>query len=231
MGVRVSARGSAAIVKAARAGERAWRSITVPDVSGASEARFLVLVTGYAAAGKTTIAPRLAERLDALWISRDRIHEMVYSGWEPEHPALTSETYDPRVGDSVYMEGSVVWSIFLWMLQRTTTRTPVVADTPFNHDWNRRMFEAAAAEIDVPMIEVALHGDPEVLLARALLRAGSGQVHEIKARFSVNGNAYYSSPYVPVLADEEVVHIDTTDLDRVDIAGVAEQIRARLDRL
>lgn len=199
-------------------------------MSGTSEVRFLVLVTGHAAAGKTTIAPRLAECLDALWISRDRIHEMVYSGWEPEHPALTSETYDPRVGDSVYMEGSVVWSIFLWMLQRTTTRTPVVADTPFNHDWNRRMFVAAAAEIDVPMVEVALHGDPEVLLERARFRAASGQVHEIKARFSVNGATYYSSPYVPVLADEKVVHVETTDLDRVDIAGVAEQIRARVDR-
>jgi predicted kinase len=199
-------------------------------VSGASGGRFLVLVTGYAAAGKTTIAPRLAERLEALWISRDRIHEMIYSGWEPEHRALTSETYDPRVGGSVYMEGSVVWSIFLWMLQRTTTRTSVVADTPFNHDWNRRMFEAAAAEIEVPMVEVALHGDPDVLLDRARTRAASGQVHEIKARFSVNGAAYYSAPYVPVLPEEQVVHVDTTDLDRVDIAGVAEQIRARLDR-
>ena len=31
----------------------------------------------------------------------------------------------------------MVWRIFLWMLQLTTARTPVVADTPFNHDWNR----------------------------------------------------------------------------------------------
>jgi predicted kinase len=202
----------------------------VTAVVGVPEARFLVLVTGYAAAGKTTIAPRLADELDALWISRDRIHEMVYSGWEPEHPALTSKTYDPRVGDSVYREGSVVWSIFLWMLQRTTTRTPVVADTPFNHDWNRTMFQAAAAEINVPMIEVALHGDPDVLRERARRRAASGEVHEIKARFSVNGAAYYQSPYKPVLEDEKVVHVNTTNLDRVDVESVAEQIRVHLGR-
>lgn len=202
----------------------------VMNVVEAPEARFLVLVTGYAATGKTTIAPRLADELDALWISRDRIHEMVYSGWEPEHPALTSETYDPRVGDAVFMEGSVVWSIFLWMLQRTTTRTPVVADTPFNHDWNRRMFEAAAVDIEVPTVEVALHGDPGVLLDRARIRAASGQVHEIKARFSVNSAAYYQTPYRPVLADRQVVHVDATDLDRVNVASVAEQVRARLPR-
>jgi predicted kinase len=202
----------------------------VTAVVDVPQARFLVLVTGYAAAGKTTIAPRLAEKLDALWISRDRIHEMVYSGWEPEHPALTSKTYDPRVGDSVYREGSVVWSIFLWMLQRTTTRTPVVADTPFNYDWNRAMFQAAAADIKVPMVEVALHGDPDVLRERARLRAASGEVHEIKARFSVNGTAYYQSRYKPVLADEEVVHVDTTNLDRVDVESVAERICVHLGR-
>lgn len=186
--------------------------------------RFLVLVTGFAAAGKTTLAPRLADELDALWISRDHIHEMVYAGWEPRHPALTSETYDPRVGDSTYREGSVVWELFLWMLQRTTTRVPVVADTPFNHDWNRSMFRSAAARIEVPMVEVALHGDPDVLLERARVRAASGQVHEIKARFSVNDLDYYASPYQPVLPAEQVVHVDTTELGLVDPADLARQV-------
>jgi predicted kinase len=200
-------------------------------VTGTSEDRFLVLVTGFAAAGKTTLAPLLADQLDALWISRDRIHEMVYSGWEPRHPALTSESYDPRVGDSTYREGAVVWSLFLWMLQRTTTRVPVVADTPFNHQWNRRMFQSAAAQIDVPIVEVALHGDPDVLLDRARVRAASGQVHEIKARFSVNAPSYYASPYQPVLPEEQVVHVDTTDLDRVDLAEVAKQVSVNFQRL
>jgi predicted kinase len=124
-------------------------------VEQSASGRFLVLVTGLAAAGKTTVAPVLAERLAALWISRDRIHEMVYSGWEP-------------------------------------TRTSVVADTPFNHDWNRSMFREAAADIEVPMVEVALQGAPDVLRERAVLRAASGDVHEIKAKFSVNGPDYYA---------------------------------------
>lgn len=171
----------------------------------------------------------LAERLDALWISRDRIHEMVYSGWEPTHPALFSESYTPRVGDSVYMEGSVTWNIFLWMLERTTTRTAVVADTPFNHDWNRSMFREAAEDIAVPMVEVALQGSPNVLRERAVRRAASGEVHEMKAKFSVNGPEYYDSGYQPVLAEDHVIHVDTTDLDKLDLDVVVEQVYDRLD--
>ena len=191
--------------------------------------KFLVLVTGYAAAGKTTLSPLLAYELDALWISRDRIHEMVYSGWEPKHPALSSDTYDPRVGDSVFSEGSVVWNIFLWMLQQVTTRVPVVADTPFNHAWNRELFAEAAQAIEVPIVEVALEGVPEVLLARVQARATSGEVHEIKARFSVNALAYYTKPYQPVLPEERVVHVDTTDLDVVDIGSVATAVRTVIE--
>jgi predicted kinase len=188
----------------------------------------IVLVTGHAAAGKSTIAPLLADELDALWISRDRIHEKVYSGWRPQHPALTADTYDPRVGDSLFFEGSVVWDIFLWMLQLVSARVPVVADTPFNHEWNRSMFEAAAGGLTGPLVEVALHGDADVLLRRAQRRAASGEVHEIKARFSVRAPGYYAAAYQPVLPQEQVVHVDTTDLDAVDIADVASQVRERL---
>lgn len=190
--------------------------------------RYLVLVTGYAAAGKTTLAPKIAEELGALWISRDRIHEMVYSGWRPRHPALFQDSYDPHVGGSTYFEGQVVWNLFLWMLQRVTTKTAVVADTPFNHGWNREMFHVAATSIDVPIVEVALHGDPDVLLDRARRRAESGSVHQLKAKFSVNADRYSSGEYQPVLPAAQVVRVDTTDLDIVKPQQIAADIRQTL---
>jgi predicted kinase len=189
---------------------------------------FLVLVTGLAAAGKTTLAPLLAERLGALWISRDSIHEMVYSGWEPRHPALTAEQYDPQVGPSTFYEGAVVWRIFLWMLARVTQRLPVVADTPFNHEWNRTMFAAAAYEMRVPMVEVALGADPDVLLERARVRARGEGVHELKAKFSVRPERYRSGGYQPVLEAERVIRVDTTDLGAVDVADIARKVGTKL---
>lgn len=190
-------------------------------------ATFLVLVTGHAAAGKSTVAPQLAEELGGVWISRDAIHSKIYSGWRPAHPALSSPQYDPQIGDNVYYEGSVVWDVFLWMLGTVTPHYPVVADTPFNHPWNRKMFNDAAASWTFPMVEVALEGDPVTLLARARKRAQQPGVHEIKARFSVRPEKY-EHPYQPVLDEQHVVRVDSTDLNVVDPAAIAADVRARL---
>lgn len=191
---------------------------------------FLVLVTGHAAAGKTTLAPRLAEELGAIWISRDTIHSKVYSGWKPAHPALTSTTYDPQIDGNTYFEGGVVWDIFLWMLTTVTPHHPVVADTPFNHPWNREMFHEQAASWTFPTVEVALHGDPAALLGRARRRAEQPGVHEIKARFSVRPERY-EQPYQPVLDAHQVVQVDATDLALVDLRAIAEEVRAQLGGL
>lgn len=188
---------------------------------------FLVLVTGHAAAGKTTLAPQLADQLGAIWVSRDAIHSKVYSGWKPTHPALFTNHYDPQIGDSTYFEGAVVWDLFLWMLSTVSAHHPVVADTPFNHAWNRDMFARESAAWSFPMVEVALHGDPAILLERARQRARQPGVHEIKARFSVRPERY-EQRYQPVLDPSKVVEVDTTDLDSVDVSRVAAAVDAVL---
>lgn len=146
---------------------------------------------------------------------------------EPAHPALTTDQYDPRIGDDTFFEGRVVWDIFLWMLTTVTPHHPVVADSPFNHPWNREMFAQAVAAWDFPVAEVALHGDGETLLGRARLRATQPGVHEIKRRFSVRPEMY-ECPYQPVLDAARVVEVDTTNLDDVDPEQIAQEVRGRL---
>ena len=114
----------------------------------------------------------------------------VYSGWKPQHPALTATHYDPQIDGNTFFEGGVVWDLFLWTLTRVVPHHPVVADTPFNHLWNREMFYKAASGWSFPVIEVALDGDPGTMLARAQRRAQQPDVHEIKARFSVRAERY-----------------------------------------
>ena len=113
------------------------------------------------------------------------------------------------------------------MLTTVAPHHPVVADTPFNHLWNREMFDRARPRIPVPLVEVALHGEPETLLLRARRRAEQPGVHEIKARFSVRPELYRAD-FQPVLPADQVVRVDTTDLDLVDLEGVATEVRRRL---
>jgi len=144
---------------------------------------------------------------------------------------LTADQYDPRVGEATFFEGRVVWSIFLWMLSRTSEHVPVVADTPFNHDWNRAMFGQARAEMAVPVVEVALNGDPEALHARAHKRARQPGVHAIKATFSLNPPAYYERAYRPVLPEQQVIGLDVSDLSSVNAPDVAARVRSVLSAM
>jgi hypothetical protein len=80
------------------------------------------------------------------------------------------------------------------------------------------------------MVEVALQGEPYVLLQRARTRAASGEVHEIKAKFSVNPARYYATPYVPVLSEGQVVRVDTTHLNDVDIVALSARVRTLVDK-
>ena len=189
---------------------------------------FVLLVTGHPGAGKSTLGPRLAEELEAVCISRDEIHQIVFDGWEPRHPATTSQ-YDLAVNGSTFSEGKVNWELFLWMIEAVSCRVGVVAESPFNSQLVRDRFLAVSARWSVPVAEVALVGDPAVLMERVRARARAADAHVIKANFTVEGaERLLEHPYLPVLDPRRVVRVDTTDLGAVDVPAVARAARALL---
>jgi len=185
----------------------------------------LVLVTGPPGAGKTTLAPRLADHLGAVCISRDAIHHMVFDAWEPANPLLSGAS----TGDARMNEGKLNWDIFLWALAQISPRAPVVGETPLNHAINRTRLLALRDQLPVPVVEVFLSGDPVRLMQRVVRRAEMPDAHPIKAHFTVNGaRSLLAAPYAPLLEPEHVVRVDTTDLDAVDVAAVSTEVGARL---
>jgi predicted kinase len=172
----------------------------------------LVLVTGPPGAGKSTIAPQLAERLGAPCISRDAIHEMVFDAWG-EH--------------DFEVQGKLNWDLFRWTLAQVAARTTVVGETPLNHTVNRERLLELRAALGVPFVEVFLSGDPTELLRRVERRATLPDSHVIKVRFTVDGaRRLLAAPYEPLLTD--AIRVDTTDLDAVSVEAIAGEVRARL---
>src|SRR3712207_5020919 len=63
----------------------------------------VVLLTGHPAVGKSSFAPRLAEALGAVCLSKDEVRYRVFDGWQPRHPVLDG-VGELRVGASVLSE-------------------------------------------------------------------------------------------------------------------------------
>jgi hypothetical protein len=155
---------------------------------------------------------------------------MVFDGWQPHHPA-TPDKYDPEVDGNTFDEGRVNWSIFLWMIEKIAPEVTVVAETPFNHSWNRDMFADVRGRLNIPIVEVALVGDAAALLARVRGRAERPGAHAIKARFSVAGaERLLREPFQPVMDPARVIEVDTTDLDTVDVSKIASDVAQRVRR-
>lgn len=188
-------------------------------------AGFIVLVTGPPGAGKSTLGPKLAELLDVVCISRDVIHDMVFDGWEPFHPALSDAP--PASGPNLN-EGRLNWDIFLWVLEQVSRKAGVVGETPINHQINRDRLLELRRRVPVPVIEVLLDGDREVLMERVLRRAADPSSHPIKVHFTVEGaRSILRGAYEPLLG-EESIRLDTTDLSSLDLVAVVGDIRERL---
>lgn len=186
----------------------------------------LVLVTGPPGAGKSTLAPILADELGAICISRDAIHNMVFDGWEPTHPFLSD---GPNEGPHRFNEGKVNWDIFLWTLAQIAPRAPVVGETPLNHRINRERLRLLRDQLPVATVEVFLSGDPAELMHRVERRAEASDSYPIKVHFTVDGaRKLLAEPYLPLLDDSEVVRVDTTDVGAVDVVALAGSIRDRL---
>jgi predicted kinase len=180
--------------------------------SGSPLPSALILVTGPPGAGKSTLAPQLAERLGAPCISRDEIHNMVFDAWG-EH--------------DFEAQGKLNWDLFRWMLAQVATRTCVVGETPINHAINRSRLLELRASLGVPFVEVFLSGDPDELLRRVERRAAAPGAHPIKARFTVDGaRRLLAAPYEPLLGDAaSTIRVDTTDLDAVSLGAITDEVQ------
>lgn len=188
----------------------------------------VVLLTGHPAVGKSTFAPRLADELAAVCLSKDEVRYRVFGGWHPRHPFLVG--FDElRVGDAVFDENEVVWGVYFWAVREVSRATCVVAETAMTKSVNRTDTAAFLASLEVPLVEVVMEAPVEALLQRFAARAEAPDAHPVRGMHRVDrAHLLLSETYEPLLDAARVVRVDATDPAAIDAGRVADHVRSLL---
>jgi predicted kinase len=171
-----------------------------------ASARALVVVTGLAASGKTTVAQPLAEALDVPLVAKDVIKEALFE----------------TVGT-----GDHEWT---WLLSRAADAAlvriaPGLDAAVLDNYWRPETIEALSTAVAAPIVEVYCRVDPAVAAERFLARvrhAGHGDAE--RDPDDVRRAAVAVASRFPIKTLGPVVEVDTAS--PVDIAAVAADVVA-----
>jgi predicted kinase len=174
----------------------------------------LVVVSGPAGTGKTTLAHRLAAAIRCPAICRDEIKEgMILTAQSAAQPVSAPD----REALQVRTLG-VFFDVVRILLEQEVT---VVAEAAFqDHVWSPRLGPLAElAEIKV----VQCHTTPELAWARLESRGDARGAHDDRALLETHGSAtrFYES-FRRIALDAPSIEVDTTDGYRPSLDTVVE---------
>jgi predicted kinase len=174
----------------------------------------LVVVSGPAGTGKTTLAHRLAGAIGCPAICRDEIKEGMVLTAQPVSAAERQTLQLRTLG--------VFFDVLRILLDQEVT---VVAEAAFqDRVWSPRL--APLAEIaDIKIVQC--HTTPETAWARLESRGDARGAHDDRALLETHGSAirFYES-FQRVALDAPSIEVDTTDGYRPSLDAVVEFVTA-----
>lgn len=185
----------------------------MPDAPG------LVVISGYPATGKTSLAVHLSTELAFPLVSKDLVKEKLFD---------------------VLGAGDNEWSHLLGRASMAVlyaqagailgSGNGVVAEANFDAELATRDLAKLVTEHQVPVCQVILQADPEALVARAKERGESGERHpgHNEQWLIAELEKMVATPYVPPELPGPCFEVDVTDLEAVDLDDVTRRVREAL---
>jgi predicted kinase len=182
----------------------------------ATDPPLVVVVTGPPASGKSTIARELAQALPAPLLAKDPIKEALFDGL--------------GTGDAEWSKklGIATYAILFQMLEEEVRAgRSCVLEANFDH--NEASAQLAAIQLRHPFraLQIVCTASRAALLERFRARSGSrhpGHIDDERLEDVVE--SIDAGRWRALELDGELVEVDTTDWDRVDVGGL---VRRALD--
>jgi predicted kinase len=180
-------------------------------VDSSSQLPTLVIVSGPAGSGKTTLAHQLAAMIGCPAICRDEIKE----GMVATTPGFVPGPSDPL---TVRSYGLFFAAIRLFLEHGVTH----VAEAAFQHpNWERGLEPV----LPLAMLRIVrCHVAPDVAQARAKYRQHN---QPTRAAHDDTGHFSVERPFEPIRLDAPTVDVDTTDGYNPDLEAVLDFVRTR----
>ena len=182
----------------------------------------LLIVNGYAASGKTTLARALSRELRWPLVVKDEFKELLFD----------------RLGATDYKESKQLGAAAIDVMfgvarELLVAGTSVIIESPLLPRYDNARIRALEREAEFLTIQLVLTGDPDVLFERYRTRAERGERHPSnfdRDRLS-DMRAMLHSPFESLMVTGEILHFDTSSLSNEAIAEMLQRTVAVIDEL
>ncbi len=179
----------------------------------------LVLVDGFSATGKTSLAKKLAKDLELPLVTKDGIKEILFDtlGW-------SDLEWSKKLGGATYK------IMFYLIEQHMKAGASLIVESTFRSEIARRELQKLRDEFDFAVVEVLCIADGNVLTERFAKRAESGKRHPGHVD-EMNTDLYEDlkrGRAEPVALNGALVEVDTTNWGGVDYEAILSRVKEYL---
>lgn len=182
----------------------------------------LLIVNGYAASGKTTLARALSRELRWPVLVKDLFKEQLFD-------RLGATDYE----DSKRLGVAAIEMMFGAARELLVVGTSVIIESPLVPRYDNARLRSLERDADFLTVQVVLTGDPDVLFERYRTRAERGERHPCHFDHDrlADMHAMLHTPFESLTVTGETLYFDTSSLSDTAVAEIQRQIVAVIDEL
>jgi predicted kinase len=188
------------------------------EIQGDSCRPQLIVIGGHSGSGKTTIAQGLAHALSLPLLSKDVIKEALFDslGW-------SDRAWSQRLG------AAAIAVLYRQLEQLLATRQSCIIESTFRADLDGPRLRALCAQHDAQPLEIQCVAPGEVLVARVLARAASGERHPGHVDgtwMEEHARLLRAGPLPPLNLSGPLRVVDTASAETPDLSAVVAWVVA-----